>query len=416
MSIFDYFRKKEEKRSDTLADLLAAERRNADSISKADALNIPAVAASVDFIASTISTLPIRLYQKADGTVEELEDDYRLKLLNRETGDLLDAVQFKRALVSDMLLDGTGWAYVEKTGNKIKGLYYVDSINVNVTTNNDPIHKAVRIMVNGREYRDFEMMRVTRNTNNGVTGLGMLHQYPLLFNTMYNSLKYENNAVSSGTKRGFLKSERRLEPEALERLKTAWRRLTETGNDSDSVMVLNQGLSFEAISSTATDNQLNQSKEANSDLVYNAFGLSAGLFSENAGQEVYLRSVKTAILPVVASLNAALNKFLLLEREKNDYYFAADTSELLKASILERYQGYEIAVKNGWLQIDEIREKENMEPLNLDFVKLGLGDVLYYPETKEVYTVNTGASVQVGESGANSSGKEVGMNENSDQI
>ena len=105
-----------------------------------------------------------------------------------------------------------------------------------------------------------------------------------------------------------------------------------------------------------------------------------------------------------------------MEREKKDYYFAADTSELLKASILERYQGYEIGVKNGWLQIDEIRARENMEPLNLDFVKLGLGDVLYYPETKEVYTVNTGASVQVGESGANSSGKEVGMNEDSDQI
>jgi HK97 family phage portal protein len=416
MSIFDYFRKKEETRSETLADLLAAERRNASFITKADALNIPAVAASVDWIASTVSTLPVRLYQKTDGRVEEMEDDYRLKLLNRETGDLLDAVQFKRALVSDMLLDGTGWAYVEKAGNKIKGLYYVDSVNVSVTTNNDPIHKAVRILVNGREYRDFEMMRVTRNTNNGVTGLGMLHQYPLLFNTMYNSLKYENNAVSSGTKRGFLKSERRLEPEALERLKTAWRRLTETGNDADSVMVLNQGLSFEAINSTATDNQLNQSKEANSDLVYNAFGLSSGLFSDNAGAEVYLRSVKTAILPVVAALNAALNKFLLLEREKKDYYFAADTSELLKASILERYQGYEIGVKNGWLQIDEIRARENMEPLNLDFVKLGLGDVLYYPETKEIYTVNTGASVQVGESGANSSGKEVGMNENSDQI
>ena len=416
MSIFDYFRKKEE-RSDSLADILAAEARNAGMITKSNALNIPAVAASVDFISSTIATLPVRLYQKIDGKVEELEDDYRLKLLNRETGDLLDSVQFKRALVTDMLLDGTGWAYVEKAGNKIKGLYYVDSANVSVTTNNDPIHKAVRILVQGREYRDFEMLRVTRNTKNGVTGLGVLQQYPLLFNTMYNSLKYENNAVSSGTKRGFLKSERRLEPEALERLKTAWRRLTETSNDSESVMVLNQGLSFEAISSTATDNQLNQSKEANSDLVYNAFGLSSGLFSKSSNsQEVYLRSVKTAILPVVAALNAALNKFLLLEREKKDYYFAIDTSELLKASILERYQGYEIAVKNGWLQVDEIRERENMEPLNLDFVKLGLGDVLYYPATKEVYTVNTGASVKVGESGANFAGKEVGMNEDSDQI
>ena len=75
MSIFDYFRKKEETRSDSLADLLDAERRNAGYITKADALNIPAVAASVDWISSTVSTLPVRLYQKTDGRVEEMEDD-----------------------------------------------------------------------------------------------------------------------------------------------------------------------------------------------------------------------------------------------------------------------------------------------------------------------------------------------------
>ena len=32
------------------------------------------------------------------------------------------------------------------------------------------------------------------------------------------------------------------------------------------------------------------------------------------------------------------------------------------------------------MQIDEIRFKENLEPLGLDFVKLGLQDVLYYPK------------------------------------
>ena len=58
----------------------------------------------------------------------------------------------------------------------------------------------------------------------------------------------------------------------------------------------------------------------------------------------------------------------------------ADTSELTKADILRRYQAYEVASKNGFMQIDEIRFKENLEPLGLDFVKLGLQDVLYYPK------------------------------------
>ena len=40
------------------------------------------------------------------------------------------------------------------------------------------------------------------------------------------------------------------------------------------------------------------------------------------------------------------------------------------------------------MQIDEIRFKENMEPLGLDFVKLGLQDVLYYPNEKVTFVPN----------------------------
>ena len=80
------------------------------------------------------------------------------------------------------------------------------------------------------------------------------------------------------------------------------------------------------------------------------------------------------------AIETALNRDLLLESEKGSYKFIADTSEFTKADVLERYQAYEIASKNGFMQIDEIRFKENLEPLGLDFVKLGLQDVLYYPE------------------------------------
>ena len=52
---------------------------------------------------------------------------------------------------------------------------------------------------------------------------------------------------------------------------------------------------------------------------------------------------------------------------------------------------------------------ENMAPLGLDFVKLGLGDVLYDPELKQVYTLNTNAAYKLGEQpqiGGNLQGKE----------
>lgn len=77
--------------------------------------NIPAVSSSVGFIAGTIASLPIRLYRTEGGT------PWRLRAIpppapERETGDLLDAFQWKCTLVWDYLLTGNGYTYV--TGRK----------------------------------------------------------------------------------------------------------------------------------------------------------------------------------------------------------------------------------------------------------------------------------------------------------
>ena len=89
------------------------------------AMTLPAVASSLQFIAGAVSGMPVRLYRtRADGGKEEVED-YRTELLNRETGDTLDAVQFKRAIVMDYLLDGEGYAVVNWQRNRIRSINYV---------------------------------------------------------------------------------------------------------------------------------------------------------------------------------------------------------------------------------------------------------------------------------------------------
>lgn len=63
--------------------------------------------------------------------------------------------------------------------------------------------------------------------------------------------------------------------------------------------------------------------------------------------------------------------------------------------LLKRYQAYEIAIKSHFMQADEIRYKEDMKPLGLDWIELGLDSVLYNPETKEIYTPNTNQTATV---------------------
>ena len=55
------------------------------TVGKEEAMGIPAFAACVDVISSTVAALPVRLYRRVGGKVEEVRDDRRVRLLNGET-------------------------------------------------------------------------------------------------------------------------------------------------------------------------------------------------------------------------------------------------------------------------------------------------------------------------------------------
>ena len=353
-----------------------------------DALNVPAIAGCVELISGAISGLPIRLYRDEGGEVTELKNDYRLRLLNDETGDLLDAPQWKKALVRDYLLPGGGYSFVNWEGASIQGIFYIANGDVSVSRNADPVFKRADFLIGGQHYPEWQIMRILRNTEDGVTGRGVVTDSPEHISVMLAALAYERNLFKTGARRGFLKSANRLTKDALAELKAAIKRLF-SNSSPESLVVLNNGVEFQAMGQTAVDAQLEENKASNGREVCRLFCLSPKLFEGGATAEDRRTSAAQGIIPTVKALQSAINRFCLLESEKDSMYFVIDTDELLQGSMLERYQAYEIASRNGIMQTDEIRYREDMSPLGLKFIRLGLDTVLYDPKTGQCYTPNT---------------------------
>lgn len=385
------FRQYEQEERMTLDELLIQAGILTDEITKEQALNIPAVSACVGIISDTVASLPILLYKEDSGKVTAVKEDDRVILLNDETKDTLDGFQFKRALVEDYLLNGAGYAYINRERNSVKSLHFVDSVNVSINTNADPIFKQYDILVNGATYQDFEFIKLVRKTKDGITGKGIIKESNKMLSVAYNSLVFEDMLVKTGgNKKGFLKSQGRLSKEAITELKAAWNNLYR--NNTESVVILNNGLDFQEASSTSVEMQLNENKKTNSTEINKVFIVPPSILDGTASDEEYNNWIKVCILPILAALQTALNKDLLLPSEKGSFYFAFDTKELLKGDIEKRFRAYEIATKNSIMQVDEVRYEENLPPLGLNFIKLGLQDVLYNPVTKEIYTPNTDKS------------------------
>lgn len=394
MALFDFFRKRDdssiqqnstantEQTTPVVSDVLLQALLNSEAITREQALTLPAVSGAVDFISNMIASMPVKLYKYKDGKVEEKEDDPRVALLNGDTGDTLDAFQMKKAMVEDYLLGRGGYCYIRRNRNDVTGLFYVKDIYVDVIPNFKPIFKDYYILVMGEEHDKYDFLKLLRNTKDGGTGTGVINEVGKALETAYNTLLYQLNMVKSGgNKKGFLKSEGRLDQDTINVLKKAWNNLY--GNNTENVVVLNKGLEFQEASQSAVETQLNESKKTLEDEINNIFHIHPNDF--------YM-TFKCAIYPIIKAFSTALNRDLLLEKEKGKMYFDFDIKEIIKANPKERYEAYKIAKETGWLTFNEIRRMENMNYIEgMDTVNVGLGAVLYDTNTHTYYTPNTDA-------------------------
>ena len=168
-------------------------------VDKTILLQIPAVRGCLEKIAGTVCRLPIKLYRKVDGKVEEITEDARLRLLNKETGDTLNADEFWRTMLEDYYLGRGAYAYIRKNGiGEYEGLHYVEEEKVSVLKNYDPILKSYSIMVMGKTYHPFEFLKLHRRTKDGAEGIPLWQDNPLIFSVAYNSFVFEEKLVKKG--------------------------------------------------------------------------------------------------------------------------------------------------------------------------------------------------------------------------
>lgn len=367
-------------------DVLLQALINNEEITREKALTLPAVSGAVDLIGNMIACMPVKLYKYEDGRIKEQENDRRVKLLNGDTGDTLDSFQLKKAMVEDYLLGKGGYCYIQRNRNEVVSLRYVEDIYITILKNFKPIFKDYVILVMGEQYKSYEFIKLLRNTKDGSTGIGLTQELGKTLETAYDTLLYQLSLVKSGgNKKGFLKAQRRLGQEEINTLKRAWRNMY--ANNSENVVVLNNGLEFQESSNSSVEMQLDQNKRALAEEINRIFHI----------YEDFELTFKEAIYPIVKAFETALNRDLLLEKEKGSYFFEFDVKEIIKASLRERYEAYKLAKETGFLTLNEIRKAENLEEIEgLNIINVGLGAVLYSADTHTYFTPNTATTTDMG--------------------
>lgn len=393
------------------------------SVSEDVVLKIPTVQSCYELIAGTIAQLPIYLYRETeDGSVDKVSDDYRNRLLNDEPNEFQSAYSMKKKMVKDYLFRGATYSYVERNGNEILEITTLNAADIQVDKYIQDGFKVVdadiKVMekqdgkraLNSKEQKFLQILKpydciiAVKDSSDGLTSKGILDYGKDVFQVALEEKQYTSGIYKNGAlPLGVLKTSGRLTQGAIDKLKASWQSLYSGSANAGKTVILEEGLDYSPVSLKPGDLLLTDNRKDVISDICKLFNLPESLIDVTkikygSLEQNNIHFLQYTLSPILTALENGLNRALLLEDEKKQgYFFAFDTSEVLRSTDREKYDAVKVALDGGIMSINEARYKLNLPKINDDVMKWSLGSVLYYPETGEMKIPNMGIGIETNE-------------------
>lgn len=349
-----------------------------ETVNEKSAMQIATVYACVRLLAESVAGLPLHLYKYTDesGRDKVCATEHPLyKLLYRQPNPEMTSFSFFETLMTHLLLYGNAYAQIIRDGrNSVMSLYPLLPENVEVDRDENGriyyIYHAYTDEKPGERDKDIffrsdEIFHVPGLGFNGLVGFSPIAMMKNSLGTTlavekYGSVFFKNGAQPSGVLEhpGVLKNP--------EKIRENWSDVYGGANNAHKVAVLEEGMSYKAISLPPEDSQFLSTRQFGVNEICRIFrvpphlvqDLEHATFSNIEHQSIDF--VVHTLTPWLVRFEQAIVKDLLLESEQDVYFPKFNVDGLLRGDYQSRMQGYATGISNGFLSPNDIRRLENM--------------------------------------------------------
>lgn len=160
-----------------------------------------------------------------------------------------------------------------------------------------------------------------------------------------------------------------LSKEASDRIANSWRETHSGVQNAHKVAILEEGMKFDKVAITNEEAQFLETRRFQVIDICRLYGVpphrlgeldKATLNNIEAQNQQY---VDSALKPTTISIEQLFDHHLLFDDERGTYQCKFDYDDMTRGATLERYQAYQIGTLNGWLNRNEVRARENLDPI-----------------------------------------------------
>jgi HK97 family phage portal protein len=345
------------------------------SVTAEKALRVAALFRCVRLRCTAPATLPLDIKRRVDErTRADASDHWAYDLLRRKPNGWQKPHQFKRQLQANVLLRGNGLALKVPgaTKGKVQALLPLHPSRVETKQRDDLRIEHIWTRKDGRQIplqqEDvFHLYDLTLNGYSGVTPLSYARE---AIGTSIAMTEYAGRVLGKGARvSGSLQTDNGLSDKAWERLKESVEEFRSGGDREGEFMILEEGLKYEKMSLTLADLQWIESQKMSWVEIAMFYGVpphmlgltekstSYGTGLEEQRQGFLDFSVEDDLTMWEEGVNADLIGPGLI-------YARFNRSAFVKANLKTRYGAYQVGRNGGWLSKNDIRELEDMNPID----------------------------------------------------
>lgn len=337
------------------------------------ALQLSTVWACVRLISETISTLPLGFYERIpDGSRRSATEHPLYELLHNQPNADMTAVQFWEAVIASMLLWGNAYIEKAKIGKRVVALNFLL-----------PQRMTKRRLSDGSmeyRYRDLdgqirllgedELINIPAFSLDGVNGLTPMAYGAKVFTSAAATEDASAKVFTTGMRAaGILKMGSTVtDKQQREDLRVRLNQFTAGGPNAASVMVLENGTEFQALSMNPHDSEMIASRQHSVEELCRWFmtppsmvGHGGAVSNWGTGREQIMLGFLTFTLrPWLTRVEQAIRKSLIAPGDRNRYSAEFNIEGLLRADSAARAAFYSIMTQNGIYTRNEVRNLENM--------------------------------------------------------
>ena len=347
------------------------------SVNARTAIQVSAVYACVRVIAETVASLPFAVFEQDINGSQKALDHPLYRILHDEPNPEMTSFVWREAMLTHLLLWGNSYSQILRAGRgNIVGLYPLLPDRMEVDRDDKGKLTYTYSTTNGQQVklRPEDVLHIPGLGFDGIMG--------------YSPIAVERNAVglsiaaeefggkffgNGATPSGILTHPNTVKnPKAL---RESWMEAYGGSTNANRVAILEEGMTFTRISMPNNEAQFLETRKFQVEEICRIYRVPPHMIGdlEHATfSNIEHQSIDFAvhcIRPWLVRIEQSINRSLFTDKEKGGspsgkrFYSQFNLDGLMRGSYKERMEGYAIGRQNGWLNANDIRGLENMNPI-----------------------------------------------------